>query len=92
MRSIDITLAAVFSAFALTIPLLFRGSLRIVILGVGYSATLASHVPLMLSTVLGPSVAALVITASTLGFFVTLGSVITVRAATHVVWGYTFSF
>lgn len=92
MRSIDVALAAIFSAFALAIPLLFRGSLQIVIPGVGYSATLASHVPLMLSIALGPSVAALVSTASTLGFFTTLGPVVAARAATHVIWGVLSAF
>ena len=81
------TLAAILSALALIIPLLFRGSLQIVIPGVGYSATLGSHVPLMLSMLLGTSVAALVSTASAIGFFMTLGPVVAARAATHIVWG-----
>ena len=88
----DITLAAVLSSLALAIPLLFRGSLQIVIPGVGYSATLGSHVPLMISIVLGPSVAALVGAASTMGFFITLGPVVAARAATHIVWGVLSAF
>ena len=92
MRSKDIALAAVFAALALAIPLLFRGSLQIVIPGVGYSATLASHVPVMLSIVLGPTVAAFVATASTVGFFMTLGPVVAARAATHIVWGIISAF
>ncbi len=54
---------------------------------VGYSATLASHVPVMLSTVFGPLVTVIVGTASTLGFLGTLGPVVGARASTHIVWG-----
>lgn len=87
MRSIQIALAGVFSALALAIPLAFRGTLQFVIPGTGYTATLASHVPVMLSIVAGPSVSGLVGSASTLGFFLTLPPVVGARASTHIVWG-----
>ena len=92
MRSVDIALAAVFTALALMIPLLFRGALQIVIPAVGYSATLASHVPVMLSVLFGPLVTVIVGTASTLGFLATLGPVVGARAATHIVWGVAAAF
>ena len=87
MRSIQIALAGVFSALALAIPLMFRGTLQFVVPGTGYTATLASHVPVMLSVIAGPSVAGLVGSASTLGFFLTLPPVVGARASTHIVWG-----
>ena len=92
MRSIDIAVAAVFTALALAIPLYFRGTLQIVIPSIGYSATLASHVPIMLSIVFGPLVTVMVGTASSLGFLATLGPVVGARAATHIVWGVAAAF
>lgn len=80
-------LAGIFAALALAIPLAFRGTLQFYIPTVGYSATLASHVPVMLSIVAGPAVAGIVGFASTLGFFATLGPVVAARAATHILWG-----
>lgn len=80
-------LAGIFAALALAIPLAFRGTLQFVIPTVGYSATLASHVPVMLSMVAGPIVAGIVGSASTAGFFITLGPVVAARAATHILWG-----
>ncbi|MBS7637676.1 ECF transporter S component [Candidatus Bathyarchaeota archaeon] len=92
MRSVEIALGGVFTALALAIPLLFRGTLQFVIPEIGYSATLASHVPVMLSIVAGPSVAALVGFASTIGFLLTLGPVVAARAATHILFGVTAAF
>lgn len=92
MRSIDLALASVFAALALAIPLAFRGTLQFYIPSIGYSATLASHVPVMLSIVVGPLVAGLVGSASTLGFFATLGPVVAARAATHILWGLSVAF
>ncbi len=92
MRSIELALAGVFAALALAIPLAFRGTLQFYIPSIGYSATLASHVPVMLSIVVGPYVAGLVGFASTLGFFVTLGPVVAARASTHILWGVSAAF
>lgn len=85
--SISVAVAAVFAALAIAIPLLFQGTLQISIPAIGYSATLASHVPIMLSTLFGPYVTAFVGAASSIGFFVTLGPIVGARAATHIVWG-----
>lgn len=87
MRTIELALSGILSAFALAIPLLFKGWLQFVIPTVGYSATLASHVPVMLSIIAGPQVAALTGLASTLGFLATLGPVVAARAATHILFG-----
>jgi len=92
LNSIQLALSSVFTALALAIPLLFRGTLQFVIPEVGYSATLASHVPVMLSIIAGPSVAALVGLASTIGFLATLGPVVAARAATHILFGVAAAF
>jgi len=81
-----------FAALALAIPFAFRGTLQFVVPGTGYTATLASHVPVMLSTAVGPIVSAIVGFASTLGFFVTLGPVVAARASTHILWGVATAF
>ena len=78
--------AAVLASLSLAIPIFFRGTLQIVIPGIGYSATLASHVPVMLSALFGPLVAVIVSAASALGFFGILGPIVGSRASTHIVW------
>jgi niacin transporter len=76
------------AALALVIPLAFRGTpLQLNIPALGYSATLASHVPEMLSILAGPFVAFGVGVASALGFLVTLSPVVGLRAFTHGIWG-----
>lgn len=84
LRSIDVAIAAIFAALAIAIPLFFQGTLQIVIPAVGYSATLASHVPILLSILFGPLVTGIVGAASTLGFLGTLGPIVGARAATHI--------
>jgi niacin transporter len=76
------------AALALVIPLAFRGTpLQISLPALGYSATLASHVPEMLSILAGPVMAFSVGVASALGFLVTLSPVVGLRAFTHGIWG-----
>lgn len=87
ITTIQLALGSVLTALALAIPLFFRGTLQFVLPAVGYSATLASHVPVMLSIVAGPAVAAMVGGASTIGFFATLGPIVAARAATHILFG-----
>jgi niacin transporter len=87
LSTIQLAFAGIFTAFALAIPLLFKGTLQFFLPAVGYSATLASHVPVMLSIVGGPIVAGIVGIGSTIGFFVTLGPVVAARASTHILFG-----
>ena len=76
------------AALALVIPLAFRGTpLQISLPALGYSATLGSHVPEMLSILAGPVMAFSVGVASALGFLVTLSPVVGLRAFTHGIWG-----
>lgn len=87
-RTVDLAFGAVMAALALVIPLAFRGTpLQLNIPALGYSATLASHVPEMLSILAGPFVAFGVGVASALGFLVTLSPVVGLRAFTHGIWG-----
>ena len=92
MRTVEVALAGVFAALALAIPFAFRGTLQFTVPNTGYTATLASHVPVMLSTVVGPPVSAIVGLASTLGFLATLGPVVAARASTHILWGVAAAF
>lgn len=85
--SLDSVLAgAVLTAMSLIIPLAFGGMLGIVI--PPFSATLASHVPVMLAILFGPWVAAFVGIGSAIGFLIRLGPVIAARAAMHAVVGF----
>jgi niacin transporter len=92
-RTVDLAFGAVMAALALVIPLVFRGTpLQIYLPFLGYSATLASHVPEMLSVLAGPVMAFAVGVASALGFLVTLSPVVGLRAFTHGIWGGLASF
>lgn len=84
MGTRQLVFGALLTALALLIPLAFGGVLGVVI--PPFSATLASHVPVMISMLLGPWVAILVGAGSALGFFVKLGPVIAARAAMHAVF------
>ena len=54
-----------------------------------FTATLAAHVPMMLSMLISPFVAVIVGIGSTIGFAITgLPIVVVARAATHIVVGY----
>jgi len=87
-RTVDLALGAVMAALALMIPIVFRGTpLQVNIPALGYSATLASHVPEMISILAGPPMAFAVGVASALGFLVTLSPVVGFRAFTHGIWG-----
>ncbi|AOR24196.1 ECF transporter S component [Clostridium taeniosporum] len=77
---------ALLTALAIIIPIQF-GFLRIVI--PPFTATLASHVPMMLSMLISPAVAIVVGIGSTLGFLISgLPMVVVFRAATHIIVGY----
>ncbi len=84
MRARDITIGALLTAMAILIPVAFRGWLQVYY--PPFSATLGAHVPVMLSMIFGPGVAAMVGIGSTLGFLLTMSPVIAARAAVHIVW------
>ncbi len=85
MRVLDVrnmTIGALLLALSLIIPMALGGVLGVVI--GPFSATLASHVPLMVSMFFGPWVAGIVALGSATGFFLKLGPVIGMRAAMHI--------
>ncbi|MGI6661527.1 MAG: ECF transporter S component [Bacillota bacterium] len=85
MRALDVrsmTIGALLLALSLIIPMALGGVLGVVI--GPFSATLASHVPLMVSMLFGPGVAGIVALGSAIGFFVRLGPLIGLRAAMHI--------
>ena len=85
----QLALGAILGAIAVIIPVAF-GFLRVYI--PPFSATLASHVPVMLAVFAGPVVALAAGLGSTLGFFLILPLVITARASIHIVWGVVGAF
>lgn len=85
LQTKELLYGALLAALAIIIPLFFRGWLQIVM--PPFSATLGSHVPTMLAMFISPPVAALVGVGSALGFLITLGPLIALRAATHIIIG-----
>lgn len=84
LRTKDLLYGAVLTSVSLMIPLFFRGWLQVVI--PPFSATLGSHVPVLLAMFVSPITAALVGVGSTIGFFITLGPVVAARASTHIIF------
>lgn len=78
--------AGLLTALAIIIPIQF-GFLKITI--PPFTATLAAHVPMMLSMLISPAVAIVVGIGSTLGFLISgVPMPVVVRAATHILVGY----
>lgn len=87
MKTKDIVLAGVLTAFSIMIPLWFGGVLAITI--PPFSATIASHVPVMLAMAVNPLVAVVVGLGSALGFLLKgLPLVIVARAAMHPIFAF----
>ncbi|HHV72146.1 MAG TPA: ECF transporter S component [Clostridia bacterium] len=82
MKAKNIVQGALLTALSIIIPVMFGGTLRILI--GPFSATLASHVPVMLAMRINPMVAGFVGVGSSLGFLVQLGPVVAARALMHV--------
>ncbi len=81
----ELLYGALLTALALLIPLAFQGWLQVAI--PPFSATLASHLPTMLALTISPWTAALVGFGSSLGFLLTLGPIVALRASTHILFG-----
>lgn len=86
MKSKELVLGGLLTSFSLLIPIAFGGFLSVYI--PPFSATLASHVPLMLSMLVSPATAVIVGIGSTLGFLLKLGPLIAARAFIHVFVGF----
>lgn len=85
MQTKELVYGALLTALSLLIPMAFGGYLRIVI--PPFTATLVSHVPVMLAMLINPVVAFLVGAGSTLGFLIVMGPIIAARAAVHMLFG-----
>lgn len=90
MKTHEIVLGGLLTAFALVIPMAFGGVLSIMI--PPFSATLAAHVPIMLAMTISPVTALMVGLGSSLGFLIKLGPIIAARALVHVVIGLIGAF
>lgn len=78
--------AGLLTALAIIIPVQF-GFLKITI--PPFTATLAAHVPMMLSMLISPAVAIVVGIGSTIGFLISgMPMPVVARAATHIIVGY----
>ena len=86
MHAKEVVYGALLTALALLIPLAFGGFLSVMI--PPFSATLASHLPVMIAMLISPQVAVMVGLGSALGFLIKLGPVIAARAAVHAVFGF----
>ncbi len=84
MRVKEIVWGGILTCLALVIPLSFGGVLGITI--PPFSATLASHVPVMLSMAISPLVAFMVAAGSAFGFLIKLGPVVGARAGMHIIF------
>ena len=80
----EMVYGAILTALALLIPLAFGGFLGVTI--PPFSATLASHVPVMLAMAISPATAFTVAFGSALGFLLKLGPVIGARASMHIIF------
>jgi niacin transporter len=90
MRTKEVVYGALLTALALLIPLAFGGFLSVMI--PPFSATLASHLPVMIAMLVSPQVAVMVGLGSSLGFLIKLGPIIAARAAVHAVFGAVGAF
>ncbi|SMB96213.1 niacin transporter [Desulfonispora thiosulfatigenes DSM 11270] len=84
MNTKTLVIGALLTSLALIIPLAFGGFLGVNI--PPFSATLASHVPVMLAMTINPLVAFMVGAGSAFGFLIKLGPIVGARAFTHVIF------
>lgn len=87
MKIKELVIGALLAALAIMIPVAFGGVLGITI--PPFSATLASHVPVMLSMAISPWVALIVAAGSAFGFLLKLGPIVAARALMHVIFAVT---
>lgn len=87
MNTKTLVIGALLTSLALIIPLAFGGILGVTI--PPFSATLASHVPILLSMTINPTVAFMVGAGSAFGFLIKLGPIVGARALTHVIFAVT---
>lgn len=78
----SIVIAGILTAFSLIIPLFpFRLPLP-----QPFSVTLAAHVPTLVAMFFSPWVAACTVIGSVVGFLISLGPIVAIRAASHIIF------
>ena len=86
MKTRDIVVGGLLAAIALLIPLLFANTPLMVHIP-PFSATIASHVPILLSMAISPAVAIFTGVVSGIGFVIRTSPIIGARALMHAVFG-----
>lgn len=82
VKTKDIVIAALLTALAIIIPMIMP--LKVIM--PPFTATLASHTPIIIAMFVSPLAALITSLGSALGFLMSLGPVVSARAATHVVF------
>lgn len=85
MTTKEMIYGAILTSLSLVIPLAFGGLLGVTL--PPFSATLASHVPLMIAISISPFTAFTVALGSAVGFLIKLGPIVAARASMHIVFG-----
>ncbi|MBQ7792126.1 MAG: ECF transporter S component [Clostridia bacterium] len=80
VKTKELTLTALLTALAIVIPMV----MPVKVVMPPFTATLASHTPLILAMFLSPLAAVLTAIGSAIGFFFTFSPIVAARAATHV--------
>lgn len=80
VKTKELTLTALLTALAIIIPMI----MPVKVVMPPFTATLASHTPLILAMFLSPLAAILTAIGSAIGFFFTFSPIVAARAATHV--------
>lgn len=81
----DMVISALLIAIGILIPMIFTVPPFRVVIG-PYSATLMSHVPVIIAMFISPWTAVFTAVGTTIGFFFTAPTVVAVRAASHIVF------
>jgi len=82
MNTKKLTLTALLTALAIVIPMV----MPIKVVMPPFSATLASHTPLIIAMFISPMAAIITSLGSAIGFLFSLGPVVSARAAMHVIF------
>ena len=84
----ELTLTALLTALAIIIPMI----MPVKVVMPPFTATLASHTPLILAMFISPLAAILTALGSAIGFFFTFSPIVAARAATHVFFTLTGAY
>lgn len=78
----EFTITGLLTALAIVIPMI----MPVKVLMPPFTATLASHLPLIVSMFISPFSAIITALGSAIGFYVTMSPIVAARAATHVIF------